>query len=48
MYAAANIREFVAEVFAGLVYGESFSREVMEAYRNYHGPVVPGGFGTTP
>ena len=35
-------------MFAGLVYGESFSLEVMQSYRNYHGPVVPGGFGTTP
>ena len=48
MYAGANIREFVAEVFAGLVYGETFSLSVMQAYRTYHGPVVPGGFGTTP
>lgn len=48
MYAGANLKEFVAEVFTGLVYGESFSLEVMHAYRSYFGPTVVGGFGTHP
>ncbi len=40
-YGMGNPREFVAEVFTGLVYGRQFSREVMEAYQALGGP-MPG------
>ncbi len=46
MYAGNNIKEFVAEVFTGLVYGEAYSQGVMDAYRGYHGPTSANGFGT--
>ncbi len=48
MYAGNNVKEFVAEVFTGLVYGDIFSLAVMQAYRGYSGPTVGGGFGTHP
>lgn len=38
MYAAANIKEFVAEVFTGMIYGQRFDKELMEEYEKYHGP----------
>lgn len=48
MYAGNNVKEFVAEVFTGLVYGDVFDIAVMQAYRAYSGPTVVGGFGTIP
>ncbi|MER5848119.1 glycosyltransferase [Streptomyces sp. NPDC002012] len=38
VYAAGNPREFVAEVFTGLVYGKPFSPEVMRMYHGLGGP----------
>lgn len=38
MYAGNNIKEFVAEVFTALVYGDQFNQQVMTAYAGYHGP----------
>ncbi|MEU5714530.1 glycosyltransferase [Streptomyces sp. NPDC020403] len=38
-YAAGNPREFVAEVFTGLVYGKPFPPEVMRMYHGLGGPV---------
>lgn len=32
-------REFVAEVFLGLIYGKTYSDEVMQMYRSFGGPV---------
>lgn len=40
-YAAMTKKEFVAEVFASLILGKTFSTAVMDEYRLYHGPVVP-------
>jgi hypothetical protein len=37
-YAAGSPREFVAEVFLGLVYGRTYSDEVLEMYRALGGP----------
>ncbi|BDM74434.1 hypothetical protein HEK616_79210 (plasmid) [Streptomyces nigrescens] len=37
-YAAGNPREFVAEVFTGLVYGKPFSPEIMRMYHGLGGP----------
>jgi len=34
-------REFVAEVFLGLVYGKEYSVDVMEMYRAFGGPIPP-------
>jgi hypothetical protein len=34
-------REFVAEVFLGLVYGKEFSEDVMAIYRSFGGPIPP-------
>ena len=34
-------REFVAEVFLGLVYGKEFSEDVMSMYRSFGGPIPP-------
>ena len=48
MYAGNNVKEFVAEVFTGLIFGDVFSLAVMQAYRGYSGPTVVGGFGTNP
>ncbi|WP_077193695.1 scabin-related ADP-ribosyltransferase [Streptomyces lydicus] len=39
-YAAGNPREFVAEVFTGLVYGKPFSPEVMRMYHGLGGPTL--------
>jgi len=38
MYAGNNIKEFVAEVFTGLIYGERYNDAVMNAYVDYAGP----------
>ncbi len=38
---ASNTREFVAEVFLGLVYGKSYSSEVIEMYLDMGGPTSP-------
>ncbi len=40
-YAAQNKKEFVAEVFAGLILGKAFSHGVVQEYLGLHGPVVP-------
>lgn len=37
-YAASNKKEFVAEVFAGLMVGRHFSTAVMDEYMQYGGP----------
>jgi hypothetical protein len=34
-------REFVAEVFLGLVYGKEFGEDVMSMYRSFGGPIPP-------
>jgi hypothetical protein len=41
-YAAGNPREFVAEVFLGIVYGRSFDRETLEMYRDLGGALPRG------
>jgi len=41
LYAAGTKKEFVAEVFAGLILGKTFNNAVMEEYRSYRGPAVP-------
>ena len=38
---ASKPREFVAEVFLGLVYGKEFSEDVMSMYRSFGGPIPP-------
>jgi hypothetical protein len=40
MYAAANKKEFVAEVFTGCIYGKKteYGQGVMDAYDTFHGP----------
>lgn len=38
MYAASNIKEFVAEVFTGMIYGQRFDEELMGKYNEFHGP----------
>jgi hypothetical protein len=38
-YAAGNPREFVAEVFLGLVYGKSFDDDVIQMYNTFGGPM---------
>jgi len=40
-YAAQNKKEFVAEVFAGLILGKTFSPACMREYAALHGPAVP-------
>jgi hypothetical protein len=40
-YATNNPREFVAEVFLGLVYGKSFDDDVIQMYRAFGGPTSP-------
>ena len=37
-YAAQNPREFIAEVFLGLVYGNNYSPDVLEMYDGLGGP----------
>jgi len=41
VYASGTKKEFVAEVFAGLIIGMKFPAEVMEEYKSYRGPAVP-------
>jgi hypothetical protein len=38
-YASGNPREFVAEVFMGLVYGRTFDDDVIAMYRDFGGPI---------
>ncbi len=40
-YATTNGMEFVAEVFAGMVHGKTYSDRVMMVYKSLHGPDVP-------
>ena len=40
-YAKQNKKEFVAEVFAGLILGKAFSQVCMQEYAGLHGPAVP-------
>lgn len=40
-YAKTEPMEFVAEVYAGLLNGNKYSKEVMALYRSYNGPYVP-------
>lgn len=40
-YAQANKKEFVAEVFAGLVLGQGYSEDCMKEYEALGGPSVP-------
>ncbi len=40
-YANSSKKEFVAEVFAGLVLGKRWPTEVLNEYRRYSGPIVP-------
>ncbi|HEX6022858.1 MAG TPA: hypothetical protein VFZ00_12735 [Solirubrobacter sp.] len=48
-YAAKNPREFVAEVFLGLVYGRHFSPAVMQRYAGLRGaPVAPAPIAVAP
>lgn len=42
-YATTNGHEFVAEVFAGMVAGKTYSPTVMRAYKELHGPEVGRG-----
>ncbi|EKE02588.1 MAG: hypothetical protein ACD_20C00357G0011 [uncultured bacterium] len=37
-YATRNIRDFVAEVFAGIIDGNNYPDEIMKAYNKYGGP----------
>ncbi len=39
MYAGGTKKEFVAEVFAGMMIGRKYSDSVMDEYRSYKGPV---------
>lgn len=41
--ATQNPKEFVCEVFAGLLNGEAYDDEVMDLYDKLHGPEVPDG-----
>jgi hypothetical protein len=38
----SNPREFVAEVFLGLIYGKNFSDDVLRMYRDLGGAIPPG------
>lgn len=40
-YAPASPAEFVAETFAGLLEGKTYSDDVMALYKKYGGPVLP-------
>jgi hypothetical protein len=40
-YAMGNKKEFVAEVFTGLIFGMKFDSDVMAEYEKYKGPKVP-------
>ncbi len=41
-YAAQNKKEFVAEVFAGLIIGKEFGGDVLDEYQRYNGPKLGG------
>ena len=41
-YSQTSIGEFVAEVYAGLIKGEKYSEEVINLYKKYNGPLLPG------
>lgn len=41
-YSQTSIGEFVAEVYAGLINGRKFSNEVINLYKKYNGPLLPG------
>lgn len=40
-YAASDPKEFVAEVFAGLMLGKTFPEDIMQLYKELQGPPVP-------
>jgi len=40
-YANSSRKEFVAEVFAGMILGKRWPTDVLNEYRRYSGPVVP-------
>lgn len=40
-YAGQNKKEFIAEVFAGLMLGKNFSNECMQEYQQLGGPIAP-------
>jgi hypothetical protein len=40
-YANSSKKEFVAEVFAGLILGKKWPTDVLNEYRRYSGPLVP-------
>jgi hypothetical protein len=40
-YAGGNKKEFVAEVFAGVIIGMQFPQDVLEEYQEYGGPKIP-------
>lgn len=40
-YGATESAEMVAEVFAGVIAGKTFSKEVMDIYEKYGGPDLP-------
>jgi hypothetical protein len=40
-YAGQNKKEFVAEVFAGVILGKVYSKACMDEYASYGGPPVP-------
>lgn len=41
-YSQTSIGEFVAEVYAGLIQGKKYSDEVINLYKKYNGPLLPG------
>ena len=40
--AADSPQEFVAETFAGMVSGKTYSPEIMQRYETYRGPAIKG------
>ncbi len=40
-YAGMNKKEYVAEVFTGLILGRAYAHSVMQEYAQYNGPAVP-------
>ena len=41
-YAKTSIGEFIAEVYAGFIGGEKYSNDVINLYKKYGGPLLPG------
>ncbi len=41
-YSQTSIGEFVAEVYAGLIEGRKFTDDVINLYKKYNGPLLPG------